>query len=111
MFYKFSGLVQRVDFVLGIYRQILEKKFLGIHLRSLFWAVCRSLNKVDFHDVLTQVRMVDEKAYKWLIKNEPYQWSMFDFDTKAKSDHITNNMVRRSIVGLVKTESCQFLVC
>ncbi|XP_031261891.1 uncharacterized protein LOC116120093 [Pistacia vera] len=38
------------------------------------------------------VKDVDEVAYKWLLENEPHQWSRHAFDTIAKSDHITNNM-------------------
>ncbi|XP_044508956.1 uncharacterized protein LOC123227891 [Mangifera indica] len=69
-----------------------RKTFPGVHLRNLFWAISRASNKVDFHEALNKMKAVDETAYKWVIDNEPDQWSRFGFDTEAKSDHITNNM-------------------
>ncbi|XP_044508924.1 uncharacterized protein LOC123227865 [Mangifera indica] len=69
-----------------------RKTFPGVHLRNLFWAISRTSNKVDFHEALNKMKAVDEIAYKWVIDNEPDQWSRFGFDTEAKSDHMINNM-------------------
>lgn len=43
-------------------------------------------------NALSQVRQVDENALKWIMENEPSQWSRYAFDTEAESDHMTNNM-------------------
>lgn len=69
-----------------------KKNFLGIHIRNLFWAICRASNKVDFQDAVIKVQDVDQTTYKQIIENEPNQWSGFGFDTNVKCDHIINNV-------------------
>ncbi|XP_031286436.1 uncharacterized protein LOC116145143 [Pistacia vera] len=61
-------------------------------MRKLFWAVSKAANRPDFVKAMGSVKDVDEGAYKWLLENEPGQWSRHAFDTTAKSDHITNDM-------------------
>ncbi|KAJ0025618.1 hypothetical protein Pint_07722 [Pistacia integerrima] len=69
-----------------------RKKFPGVHMRKLFWAVSKAANKPDFVKAMGSVKDVDEGANKWLLENELDQWSKHAFDTTTKLDHITNNM-------------------
>ncbi|KAJ0031488.1 hypothetical protein Pint_13741 [Pistacia integerrima] len=69
-----------------------RKNFPGIHLRKLFWQVSRAANRINFVEAMGMVKDVDENAHKWLLENEPDQWSRHAFDTTSKSDYITNNM-------------------
>ncbi|KAJ0052854.1 hypothetical protein Pint_01510 [Pistacia integerrima] len=52
----------------------------------------KAANRPDFIKAMGSVKDVDEGVYKWLLENEPDQWSRHAFDTTTKSYHITNNM-------------------
>lgn len=58
--------------------------------------MCKAANRIDFQEALSQVRLVDETTYKWMIKNESDQQFRFSCDTISKSDHITNNISETS---------------
>lgn len=54
--------------------------------------MCRAANKIDFQEAFSQVRLVDERAHKWMIENQSDQWSRFGYDTAFKINHMTNNI-------------------
>ncbi|KAJ0011055.1 hypothetical protein Pint_33920 [Pistacia integerrima] len=86
LLHDFLGDIEHVTFMSD------RKNFPGVHLRKLFWAMSKATNRPDFVKAMGSVKDVDEGAYKWLLENEPNQWSRHAFDTTAKLDHITNNM-------------------
>lgn len=47
-----------------------RKKFLGKLLRNLFQAVSKAENQIDFIQPLNDVKVVDENADKWILKND-----------------------------------------
>ncbi|KAJ0042627.1 hypothetical protein Pint_18290 [Pistacia integerrima] len=69
-----------------------RKKFPGLRLRNLFWAVSRAANIIDFQQAMKKVEAVDREAHRWMIENDVRSWSRHAFDLDSKSDHVTNNM-------------------
>ncbi|KAJ0020301.1 hypothetical protein Pint_31925 [Pistacia integerrima] len=69
-----------------------RKKFPGLRLRNLFWAVSRAANIIDFQQAMEKVEAVDREAHRWMIENDVRSWSRHAFDLDSKSDHVTNNM-------------------
>ncbi|KAJ0082352.1 hypothetical protein Patl1_10338 [Pistacia atlantica] len=69
-----------------------RKKFPGLRLRNLFWAVSRAANIIDFQQAMEKVEAVDREAHRWMIENDVRSWSRHAFDLDSKSDNVTNNM-------------------
>ncbi|KAJ0033968.1 hypothetical protein Pint_26262 [Pistacia integerrima] len=69
-----------------------RKKFSGLRLRNLFWAVSRAANIIDFQQAMEKVKAVNRESHRWMIENDVRSWSRHAFDLDSKSDHVTNNM-------------------
>ncbi|KAJ0043620.1 hypothetical protein Pint_18709 [Pistacia integerrima] len=69
-----------------------RKKFLGLRLKNLFWAVTKAANIIDFQQAMEKVEAVDRETHRWMIKNDVRSWLRHAFDLDSKSDHVTNNM-------------------
>ena len=72
---------------------IFKVKYPSVKIRNLFWAAARATNSHAFNAIMEDIKAVNQEANAWLIDIPSYHWSRHGFDTNAKVDHVTNNMI------------------
>ncbi|XP_043705497.1 uncharacterized protein LOC122655361 [Telopea speciosissima] len=65
----------------------------GPALRGYFWRASKSYNAMDFQRAMNAMKEEKPEAYEWLMKTFVCMWARLAFNHRAKSDHITNNMI------------------
>ncbi|XP_043700398.1 uncharacterized protein LOC122651138 [Telopea speciosissima] len=73
--------------------QNFKKKYPGDAFRKHFWTASSVCTVNQFESAMSDIRTMDNTAYEWLMKDPESMWARHAFDTGAKSDHITNNML------------------
>lgn len=61
-------------------------------LKKLFWKAARAYDKYDFDHAMEGMKNLKEDAWQWLKDHRPESWSRHAFDSRVKTDHVTNNM-------------------
>ena len=68
-----------------------QQHFKGENLKKQLWACARSSTVVQWTKNMDKLRVLDEKAYKWVEKMPPNIWSRSFFSTYSKCDILLNN--------------------
>ncbi|KAH7847186.1 hypothetical protein Vadar_023010 [Vaccinium darrowii] len=68
-------------------------RFPGLKLRSSFWAAARAYTVREFNYAMTVIKDASTEAHDWLMGLPPQMWARHTFDSRVKSEHVTNNMV------------------
>jgi len=68
-----------------------QQHFKGENLKKQLWACARSSTVVQWTKNMDKLRVLDEKAYKWVEKMPPNTWSRSFFSTYSKCDILLNN--------------------
>ena len=61
-------------------------------LKQMLWACARATTETEFKQRMQELKDEDQKAYEWLSKREPSQWSKSQFRVQAKCDMLINNI-------------------
>ena len=64
--------------------------FLGKVLKDAMWSDTRAATKNSFDFRMNELKKLDVKAYKWLVKLDVRTWSRYAFDPRSKSDTLVN---------------------
>ncbi|KAG5544464.1 hypothetical protein RHGRI_017027 [Rhododendron griersonianum] len=68
-------------------------KFPGLKLRRSFWAAARAYTVRDFNYAMPVIKDTSTEAHDWLMGLPVQMWARHAFDSRVRSDHITNNLV------------------
>uniref|UniRef100_A0A803QCI4 Uncharacterized protein n=1 Tax=Cannabis sativa TaxID=3483 RepID=A0A803QCI4_CANSA len=69
-----------------------KKEHSGLLLKQMLWACARATTPEDFTQRMNELKEVDEKAYQWLLKKDPKEWSKSHFRVGVKCDMLLNNL-------------------
>ena len=69
---------------------LLSDYFLGKVLKDAMWSDTRAATKNSFDFRMNELKKLDVKAYKWLVKLDVRTWSRYAFDPRSKSDTLVN---------------------
>ncbi|XP_043705320.1 uncharacterized protein LOC122655165 [Telopea speciosissima] len=87
----FSGVHQRTC-CRHLYNNF-KASFPGLLLKSLFWKAAQVSSAWVYERAIEKMKDTNVEAHDWLLSNPPSTWSRHAFDTGAKCDHVTNNMI------------------
>lgn len=86
-----------------------KKYYPGLLLKQMLWACARATTLVKFKRKLNELKDVDEKAYKWLLKKTPTEWSKSHFRESVKCDMLLNNLCESFNVTILHARvMCRF---
>ncbi|KAF7823239.1 uncharacterized protein G2W53_021383 [Senna tora] len=68
------------------------KKFKGRELRDFLWSCAKSTTMPEFTSNMNKLKEFNPKAWEYLSRIPPNQWTRAAFDTYSKSQVYTNNM-------------------
>lgn len=91
-----SGLEQRFC-VQNLYNKF-RKKYPEKVLKKIIWKVAKSIYSHAWEREMKEMRVVNEDAYKHMMKNQSKFWSKLQFRTNTKRDSLLNNMSKHLIV-------------
>ena len=69
---------------------LLSDYFPGKVLKDAMWSDTRAATKNSFDFRMNELKKLDVKAYKWLVKLDVRTWSRYAFDPRSKSDTLVN---------------------
>ncbi|KAK4427534.1 hypothetical protein Salat_1522300 [Sesamum alatum] len=82
----------------------------GPKFRALYWTAVKAFNEDDFKNAMVEMRHESEKAWEWMMSEEPFHWSRHAFDEHVKIDQVTNNIsASHGIANWVSIGKNQFL--
>ncbi|KAK2646368.1 hypothetical protein Ddye_021563 [Dipteronia dyeriana] len=58
----------------------------------MLWKAAKEGNEVRFKQVMERMKGVSVEAYQWLMNIPIDRWARHHFDTRIKSDNVTNNI-------------------
>ncbi|XP_062100429.1 uncharacterized protein LOC133806329 [Humulus lupulus] len=58
----------------------------------MLWACARATTPEEFTRKMNEIKDVDEKAYQWLLKKAPTEWSKSHFRESVKCDMLLHNL-------------------
>ncbi|XP_062103414.1 uncharacterized protein LOC133814474 [Humulus lupulus] len=61
-----------------------KKEFPGLLLKQKLWACARASTPEEFKRKMAELKGVNEKAFDWLMKKSPSEWSKSHFKTDVK---------------------------
>lgn len=64
----------------------------SLTLKQLLWSCAKATTETEFKRRMQALKEEDEKAYDWLMKRPPSQWSKSAFRVHVKCDMLLNNM-------------------
>uniref|UniRef100_A0A803Q831 SWIM-type domain-containing protein n=1 Tax=Cannabis sativa TaxID=3483 RepID=A0A803Q831_CANSA len=69
-----------------------KKDFPGLLLKQKLWACARATTLEEFKRKMAELKEANEKAYDWLMKKNPSEWSKSHFKFNVKCDMLLNNL-------------------
>ena len=64
----------------------------GLLLKQMLWSCARATTPAEFTQRMMELKNEDEKAYDWLVKKNPREWSKSHFRVDVKCDMLLNNL-------------------
>ncbi|XP_042481118.1 uncharacterized protein LOC122061736 [Macadamia integrifolia] len=89
-----------------------RKDYKGEKLKALFWTASRAYREIEWTKAMAEIKSINQKAYDFLMENQPSSWSRWAFNHQTKSDHITNNMTEsfNNLVGPYRDKPILYLI-
>lgn len=69
-----------------------KKKYTGVEYRKLFWSAAKSTTLQRFESIMKEVKLMDIKAYDYLMEKEPKTWCRAYFKEDRACDAIENGI-------------------
>ncbi|XP_062085949.1 uncharacterized protein LOC133792058 [Humulus lupulus] len=69
-----------------------KKEFPGLLLKQKLWACAQASTPEEFKRKMAELKGVNEKAFDWIMKKSPSEWSKSHFKTDVKCDMLLNNL-------------------
>ncbi|XP_060974157.1 uncharacterized protein LOC115695238 [Cannabis sativa] len=69
-----------------------KKEFPGLLLKQKLWAWARATTVEEFKRKLDVLKGINEKAFGWLSKKSPTEWTKSHFRTSVQCDMLLNNL-------------------
>ncbi|KAM6572291.1 hypothetical protein CsatA_016371 [Cannabis sativa] len=69
-----------------------KKEFPGLLLKQQLWACARATTVEEFKRKLDVLKGTNEKAFDWLSKKSPTEWTKSHFRTSVQCDMLLNNL-------------------
>lgn len=66
--------------------------FGGLAIKQALWAAAKATRIEEFKRRMNELKEIDERAYIWLAKKPPHQWTRSHFNPYPKCDILLNNM-------------------
>ncbi|XP_062100812.1 uncharacterized protein LOC133806743 [Humulus lupulus] len=68
-----------------------KKQFPRLLLKQMMWAAARATTKVEWKNRMNEIKQENFKAYEWLMKKDPEEWTKSHFREHVKCDILINN--------------------
>ncbi|XP_028059048.1 uncharacterized protein LOC114262831 [Camellia sinensis] len=69
-----------------------KKLFKGKELKDCVWKAAKVYTRIEWERHMTKLQGIDSKAYDWMMRVNPVQWSRHRFSPRTKSNSLLNNI-------------------